>query len=98
MLIRIVRMTFKAEEVENFLNMFETIKSKIRAFDGCEYLELWNDLDTPNVFITHSHWISKDALENYRHSELFKSTWAQTKPKFSEKPQAFSVESVTKVL
>lgn len=98
MLVRIVRMTFKPEEVNSFLVMFESIKEKIRSFEGCEYLELWRDLDQNNVFVTHSHWQSPEYLEKYRHSELFKSTWAKTKPLFSAKPMAFSVESVTRVL
>lgn len=97
MLIRIVRMTFKPEKLGEFLEMFEEVKSKIRAFEGCEYLELWQDADNPNICLTHSHWVGEEALENYRHSELFKATWAKTKKMFGDKPMAFSVKSVTKL-
>ena len=97
MLIRIVRMTFKPEEVEAFLAVFEGAKEKIRAVEGCCYLELWRDADQPNILMTHSHWENADALEAYRHSDLFKSTWAKTKPLFADRPQAFSAISEIKL-
>lgn len=93
MLIRIVRMCFQEEKVEEFLKIFEESKHLIRAFEGCTYLELWQDVHLPNVFCTHSHWKEERFLEKYRQSELFKSTWAKTKVLFAEKPQAFSLYS-----
>ncbi len=83
-------MTFLPEKTEDFLAIFNTSKNKIRNFDGCLHLELWQDADNPNVFTTHSHWENAEALENYRQSELFKTTWANTKVLFAEKPQAWS--------
>ena len=83
-------MTFQEEEVGNFLEVFETTKEKIRSFSGCNHLELWQDEDRPNVYMTYSHWDGPEALEAYRHSELFKRTWAKTKPLFADRPQAFS--------
>jgi len=53
------------------------------------------DINQPNIYITHSQWESETDLNNYRNSELFKTTWAKTKVLFSEKPLAFSVESLT---
>ena len=97
MLIRYVRMTFQEDKVADFLKIFDESKEKIRAMRGCEYLELMRDINQPAVFMTHSHWISEDDLNNYRDSELFKSTWAKTKVLFAEKPMAFSVESVVVV-
>lgn len=93
MLIRIVKMTFKKELVKDFLKNFDENKHKIRAFQGCHYLELWQEEGKENVFCTHSHWQSSQDLENYRHSELFKNVWAYTKTLFEEKPIAFSVYS-----
>jgi len=90
MLIRIVRMTFQPEKVDDFLAIFHQSKEKIRNFEGCQHLELWQDLDTPNVLTTHSHWHGTEALEKYRQSDLFKTTWAATKVLFADKPQAFS--------
>ena len=94
-LIRFVRMTFQPEKVAEFLVIFEASKAKIRAMPGCTHLELLRDLDQPNVFVTHSHWHNADALNAYRHSQLFIETWAKTKVLFAEKPLAFSVEQVS---
>ncbi|UII24376.1 antibiotic biosynthesis monooxygenase [Fulvivirga ligni] len=97
MLIRIVRMTFKPESVETFLEVFNSSKNKIRSFPGCKHLELQRDYHNPNVYATYSHWEDDQALENYRHSELFKGVWAQTKIHFDDKPIAFSHKVVEKL-
>ena len=97
MVIRLVQMTFQPEEVETFLAIFEASKSKIRAFEGCEYLELIQDSKQPHVLMTHSHWTGPEALEAYRQSELFRSTWAKTKVLFAEKPWARSFQRLFKV-
>lgn len=95
MLIRYVRMTFREDKTDEFQKIFETSKDKIKAMAGCQYLELLRDINQPNIFMTHSHWESETDLNNYRDSELFKTTWAKTKVLFAEKPLAFSVESLT---
>lgn len=97
MLIRFVRMTFQADKVNEFEEIFNSSKHKIRAMQGCCHLELMRDINQPNIYMTHSHWDSETDLNNYRDSELFKATWAKTKVLFAEKPLAFSVESLTVV-
>ena len=97
MLIRIVRMTFRPEAVAQFEEIFNTSKRHIRTFPGCRRLELLRDLDRPHVFCTYSHWDGPEALEAYRQSDLFKTTWAKTKALFAEKAVAFSVERVEEV-
>lgn len=97
MLIRVVRMTFRPEAVSAFLENFEANKNSIRNFPGCQYLELWEDHHSKNIFITYSHWESEEALNQYRDSELFKSVWSFTKALFSEKPQAFSSKKLQEV-
>ena len=94
MLIRIVRMTFKPEEIDSFLAVFEASKDKIRNFEGCQYLELMQDANQSNVLITFSKWDNEAHLNSYRFSELFKSTWAKTKPLFEAPPVAFSMNSL----
>lgn len=94
MLIRIVRMTFRADELDTFAAIFDASRPKISAFPGCQHLDLLRDLDQPNVRLTLSHWESAEALETYRQSELFRSTWAATKVLFADKPVAFSMETV----
>jgi len=97
MLVRIVKMTFREEQVPAFLAIFEASKSKIRAFEGCQHLELLQDAGQKHVFYTYSHWQSEQHLEHYRHSALFTEVWARTKALFSEKAQAFSMQKYMEV-
>lgn len=94
MLVRIVKMRFRESEIETFLTNFEVVKESIRAFRGCQFLELYRGQDDTRIFFTYSYWDSAEALENYRHSELFKGVWATTKPMFSDKPEAWSVDKL----
>ena len=96
-MIRIVKMTFDPAKVSEFLANFEEVKEHIRAFDGVEHLELLKDKNKPNIYFTYSIWKSDEHLENYRHSNLFKSVWAVTKPLFIEKAEAWSVDSLVKL-
>lgn len=97
MLIRIVRMTFEEDKVEDFLKVFDESKEKIRHFPGCSHLELLKDYNNDNVFSTYSYWQDDEALNNYRYSELFKEVWSQTKILFKEKPVAFSSKKYIEV-
>ena len=96
-MIRIVKMTFDPTKVDEFLANFEEAKEQIRAFEGVEHLELLNDRNTPNIYFTYSIWKGDEYLEKYRHSDLFKSVWAVTKPLFIEKAEAWSVDSLVKL-
>lgn len=91
MLIRLVKMTFRPEEVPTFLENFNANKHKIRAFEGCQYLEVWQDQQQLGIFFSHSHWKDAAALEAYRKSELFRGIWAKTKVLFAQKPEAWSL-------
>ena len=92
MILRIVKMTFREEETENFLQLFNERKHLIRGFEGCSHLELWQETGKSNVFFTYSMWASEDHLNHYRFSKLFKNTWTKTKPLFEGKPEDWSVE------
>lgn len=94
MLVRIVKMGFYKQNIEIFLENFNTNKSKIRAFEGCSFLELYRDKNDPNIFFTYSYWESENTLENYRKSELFNTVWSKVKPLFSIKPEAWSVDKL----
>ncbi len=50
MLIRIVKMNFKTEEIDNFLELFSRYKNDIRKSTGCCGLELYQDIDELNMF------------------------------------------------
>ncbi len=91
MLVRIVKMSFKPENIASFEQVFQMNKHKIRTFKGCDFLELYQDQDQPHIFFTYSYWQHEDDLEKYRSSELFKEVWAKTKALFSETPEAWSL-------
>ncbi len=93
-MLRIVKMTFKEELLEEFLRIFEVSKPKIEAFPGCSKVELVQDLNAPCTLMTHSIWEGPEALEAYRNSDLFKATWAKTKVLFDDRPEAWSVEKI----
>jgi heme-degrading monooxygenase HmoA len=90
MINRIVRLSFEQELVSEFLVVFENSKNQIANFPGCQGLTLLQDANYSNVYYTYSLWQNESDLENYRHSELFETTWAATKKLFNAKPMAFS--------
>jgi heme-degrading monooxygenase HmoA len=94
MFTRIVKMEFEMETIPTFLTNFEKVKSNIRNFPGCQFLELYRDKSDPSIFFTYSRWESEEDLENYRKSELFRTVWATTKKLFRSKPQAWSVDTL----
>ena len=91
MLVRIVKLTFKKENIFSFEKLFEETKQQIRGFKGCTFLELYQEIENPKVFFTYSYWENPEALENYRNSAFFKSIWSKTKVLFDAKPEAWSV-------
>lgn len=90
MIIRVVKMNFKTEFIQEFKELFEERKELIRNMPGCRHLELLQEKMEGNVFFTYSHWDSENDLEFYRHSELFKDTWTKTKALFSKKAEAWT--------
>ncbi|TNJ41213.1 antibiotic biosynthesis monooxygenase [Tamlana fucoidanivorans] len=94
MLVRIVKMGFDTAYVDTFLRQFHASKHNIRQFEGCMFLELYQDQQDPSIFFTYSYWQTAAHLEAYRHSDLFKSVWSKTKPLFNRKPEAWSVDKL----
>lgn len=97
MIIRVVKMTIAPSEVENFRETYTSNMKHIRKFKGCKNLELLQDEQYPNIFMTYSFWKSHKALEEYRKSDLFKGIWKQVKPMFAEKPLAWSLKQQFKL-
>ena len=94
MIKRIVKMEFEQENVSAFVNIFKTNKDKIITFDGCHSVKLLRDINTQNIFFTYSIWDSESSLNKYRESNTFKDIWSKTKPLFSSKARAWSVEEI----
>jgi quinol monooxygenase YgiN len=97
MIIRVVRMTFQQDKVDEFLEIFDKSKEKIRARNGCEHLELLQDVHQPNVYTTYSYWQSEVNLNEYRDSELFEAVWRDTKALFSDRAMAHSYQQKIKL-
>ena len=92
MIIRIVKMTFQPDKVNEFLEIFASSKDKIRNSPGCNHLELLQDRSDPSVFFTYSRWNSESDLNNYRNSELFGKVWKSTKKLFLKDAKAWSLD------
>jgi heme-degrading monooxygenase HmoA len=97
MIIRIVKMQFRDEEVDAFRQLFEERRALIRHFEGCTHLELWQDQNQSSIFFTYSWWDTQEHLERYRQSRFFDETWSLTKQKFAAKPEAWTVCPVVAV-
>ncbi|MTG97823.1 MULTISPECIES: putative quinol monooxygenase [Myroides] len=97
MFIRIVKLTFHEDKVEEFVNYFEEIKSVVRNQPGCTFLELYQDKHIKNIFFTYSYWDTEQDLDTYRHSSTFKEVWPFVKTLFSEKAEAWSVDRLVTV-
>ncbi len=94
MLVRIVKMHFKVDRVEDFIAQFAYMRPRILAQEGCTFVELLQDAKDPTIFFTYSYWASEEDLNRYRYTELFQNTWKRVKTWFSDKPEAWSVERV----
>ena len=93
-LIRIVKMSFAPDKVDDFIKTFNERKEMIASFEGCTGVELLRDIQNTNIFFTYSKWDNEHSLENYRNSELFNTVWDTVKQWFAGKPEAWSVEQV----
>ena len=85
-------MTFRQEMTEEFIRVYRTKQPFISNFEGCHGVELLRCKEPDNIFFTYSIWDDEEALQKYRGSELFKETWAQVKPMFEVRAEAWSVE------
>lgn len=94
MFIRIVKMKFKEEHIKLFTDVFEENKNTIRAYDGCTFLELYQDKNDESIFFTYSYWEDEKYLDAYRNSDFFKGVWSKTKKLFAASPEAWSVNKL----
>lgn len=94
MLVRIVKLTFKPENIPSFERIFKSTQPEILKFKGCKLVEGYHDVANPCVYFTYSHWEDAADLENYRNSEFFKNVWKKTKLLFDAKPEAWSLNKI----
>lgn len=93
MITRFVKLTFKEDKIDDFINIWNESREKIAAFEGCNFVEMHQARVPNNVCFTHSIWEDEDALNAYRHSKLFHNTWAKTKVLFNDRPEAWSLNT-----
>jgi heme-degrading monooxygenase HmoA len=84
-------MVFREEKIPHFERLFAERKDRIRGFDGCKHLELWQDEKDSRIFFTYSVWESEMNLDHYRFSSFFKETWSLTKALFDAKAEAWTL-------
>ena len=92
MIKRIVKLTLREDAGATFIDIYEGSKEVIKGFDGCLHIELLRDISQPNIFFTFSQWENEQALDAYRNSDFFKSTWQKTKALFADQADAWSVK------
>ena len=97
MIVRLVTMTFKSNNIDDFLGVFDIYKHKIKAAEGCLDLQLIQNSTNPNEISTLSKWNSEEELNAYRNSETFKTVWPLTKVLFSAKPKAITFNQLIDV-
>lgn len=90
MITRIVKLTFEADKIDDFLTFFETIKHQVNTFPGCYGMRLLRDVNHPTIVMTYSNWDSDKSLNNYRDSAIFGTVWPTIKPWFGAKPEAWT--------
>jgi quinol monooxygenase YgiN len=94
MITRIVKLTFKEEHRQDFIDIFNESKDFIRSCKGNVYLALHQDSNNPNIFFTISKWTHEDNLNAYRDTDYFHQLWAKTKTLFSDKAQAWTLDEL----
>lgn len=94
MILRIVKLTFKPEHREDFLQYIVKFREEISLSPGCHGVEILNAILDKNVFFTYSKWEDDESLNQYRESPLFQMVWTQVKQWFSERPEAWSLEEI----
>ena len=92
MIVRFVKLEIQNQHIADFKRLTAGEKEEIVAFEGCTFLEILQDVNNKNLFFSHSHWQSEDALNKYRASAFFRGNWEQVKQWFAAKPEAWSLE------
>ena len=96
-MVRIVKLTFKSEHTNKFIDIFNSAKERIKGADGCTELKLIQDRSDPRIFMTYSVWQGPEFLQQYRRSDLFKEVWSQVRPLFEDEPEAWSLDVLSEL-
>lgn len=94
MITRIVKLSFEPDQIGTFLDLFAQHALNMQDVAGCVSLQLLRDEKEEHLFFTVSVWRENYYLEQYRQSELFKSTWYKVKLLFRDRPQAWTTQVI----
>ncbi len=94
MVIRLVRMRFRSEEVERFLALYDRAYPVIVKQPGCHSVQLVREVNDPTAFATWSVWNDEASLDAYRRSPFFRSFWQEVKALFRAPAEAVSFEEI----
>ena len=94
MVIRIVSLKCKPEDIDAFRLLLHKSSPRVRQFPGCLSLQIVNDITDPTGFFTISAWRDVDALEAYRTSPLFEQVWPRIKAFLREPARASTCEEI----
>jgi len=97
MVTRIVKMTFRNDSSDEFLEIFHQFKQQIRNANGCYSLALLRDADEPYVFFTYSKWENEKFLDEYRYSAVFGEVWPRVKVLFGAPAEAWTVNEIVEL-
>ena len=92
MIVRLVRLKFKPEHIEEFLAFYEQSRETIRHQQGCLTLSMLRETNDEAAFCTWSTWRSGRDLQQYRRSEFFRDFWPRVRAMLREPAEAVSYE------
>ena len=92
MITRIVKLTINHSRFHEFALVYAEAQKTIITFKGCMELNVYTDVQQPDVVFTISKWKSDSDLNHYRFSAFFKNVWTTVKPMFSAKAEAWSLK------
>lgn len=64
-IVVIVNFTAKEESIEDLKSYFKKILPDTRSYEGCEGVQLYQDMDSPTKFTIQAKWTSKEAQQKY---------------------------------
>lgn len=91
-MIRIVKLTFTEETLPLFLEYFESIKTIVNTYPGCNGMQMLQDIHDSKICFTYSKWGAESDLNAYRDANQFKEIWGTIKPWFGARAEAWSVQ------
>ncbi len=95
MIVRIVSLKCKPEDVDAFRLLLRQFMPRVLSAPGCLSLRIVGDVDKPTSFYTISAWRSVEDLDAYRNSPLFGDIWPRVRGMLRERAWASTCEDIS---